>query len=106
MFSVITKGGRVLSMGHNNKNRLSFPFKSENGYSSLSGMHAEYDAIRKLFKFQLKDSTIMVFGFNRKSNNPILSKPCKACMNAIKEVGIKKIIYFDKQGKKYIEKIK
>ncbi len=106
MVAIITKGGRVLSIGHNNKYRLSFPFKKENGYSSLSGQHAEMDAIRKVYSSRLKGTTITVLGVNSRSNNQVMSRPCNACSNAIKEVGIKRIIYFDKAGKKYIEKIK
>ena len=106
MLAVITKNGRVLSIGHNNKNRLSFNFKQKNGYSDLSGIHAEVDSIRKCFKSQLKGATITVIGINSRSNNQVMSRPCNACLNAIKEVGIKRIIYFDKAGKKYIEKIK
>jgi len=105
MLAIITKNGRTLSIGHNNKNRLAFPFKKINGYSSLSGIHAELDAIRKCFKSQLKGATITVIGINTRSWNQVLSKPCEYCMNAIKEVGIKKIIYFDKTGKKYTEKV-
>ena len=106
MIAIITKNGRVLSIGHNDKNRLSFPFKHKNGYSDLSGIHAEVDSIRKCFKSQLKGATITVIGINTRSGNMVLSKPCISCMNAIKEVGIKRIIYFDKDGKKYIERIK
>ncbi len=106
MISIITKNGRVLSIGHNNKNRLSFPYKTENKYPSLSGIHAEMDSIRKCFKSQLKGATITIIGINTRSWNQVMSKPCEACMNAIKEVGIKRIIYFDKDEKKYIEKVK
>ena len=106
MIAIITKGGRVFSIGHNNKYRLSFPFKKENGYSSLSGQHAEMDAIRKVYSSQLKGTTITVLGVNSRSNNQVMSRPCNACLNAIKEVRIKRIIYFDKEGKKYIERIK
>ncbi len=31
MIAIITKNGRTLSIGHNNKNRLSFPYKNKNG---------------------------------------------------------------------------
>lgn len=106
MIAIITKNGRVLSIGHNSKYRLSFPFKKENGYSELSGMHSEMDAIRKVYSSLLKGATITVLGINSRSNNQVMSKPCNACINAIKAVGIKKIIYFGKDGKKYIEKVK
>lgn len=106
MMAIITKNGRVLSIGHNNKNRLSFPFKKENGYSELSGQHAEMDAIRKVYSSLLKGATITVLGINSRSNNQVMSRPCSGCFNAIKTVRIKEIIYFDKDGKKYIEKVK
>lgn len=106
MLAVITKNGRTLSIGHNNKNRLSFPHKTKNGYSSLSGQHAEMDAIRKVYSSLLKGATITILGINSRSNNQVMSRPCNGCLNAIKAVGIKKIIYFGKDGKKYIGKVK
>ena len=32
MFAMITKGGRLLAVGHNRKDRLAFPFKKINKY--------------------------------------------------------------------------
>lgn len=106
MIAIITKNGRTLAIGHNNKNRLAFPFKKVNGYSTLSGIHAEMDAIRKVYSSQLKGATITILGINSRSNNLIMSKPCPACLRAIKEVGIKKVVFFDKEEKKYIERVK
>lgn len=106
MLSIITKNGKILSTGFNNKNRLSFPHKNKNGYSELSGIHSEIDGINKVYSSLLKGATITVLGINTKSNNQVMSRPCLACLNAIKTVGIKRIVYFDKEGKKYIERVK
>lgn len=105
MFAAIVVGGNRLSVGTNNINRQSFPYKDANGYRALAGIHAEMDAIRKCRKKVLQGSTIVVWGFNTKSKNVVKSRPCKACMNAILAVGIKKVLWFTKQNEKIVEKV-
>ena len=105
MAAAIIKGGNIISIGNNKYNRLSYPYKQMNGYSKLSGLHAELDAIKKCSKSSLLGATIVITGVT-KAGNRILTKPCPACRNAIRAVGIKKIIYFDKSGQKHIERIK
>jgi len=104
MTAWIVKGGCVLSIGHNNYNRLLYPYKKKNGYNESAGIHAEMSAIKKISKISLKDSTIIINGVT-KAGNKIFTKPCQSCMKAIKAVGIKKVIYFDQFGNKYVEKI-
>lgn len=105
MFAAIVIGGNRVAVGANNGIRQSFPYKRINGYREFAGIHAEMDVIRKCSKKTLKNSTIVVWGFNTKSKNQVKSKPCQACINAISAVGIKKIVWFMKNGEKIIEKV-
>jgi deoxycytidylate deaminase len=105
MIAIIKKGGNIISIGINDYFRLAYPFKDVNNYSKYSGLHAELDAINKCTKEQLKGSTIIVYGLSRTGKLPLSSRPCKSCYNAIKSVGIKKMIYYNKEGKEIRENV-
>lgn len=104
MVAMISKGGNILSTGINKVDRKKFPFKIRNQYPHYAGLHAEMNAINKCTKNQLSNASIIIIGISS-AGNLLKSKPCKACMNAIKAVGIKKVTYFDKTGQKFVEKL-
>jgi tRNA(Arg) A34 adenosine deaminase TadA len=93
MISIIFKGNSILAIGENNYDRKQYPFKWKNKYKSYSGLHSELDAINKCNKHQLKGATIAIYGL-RRINMVTSTFPCASCLNAIKDVGIKKIIYW------------
>lgn len=91
--AVITKGGRVLAVGHN----------QVRGYKSCptdrvwkNSLHAEQDAILKLLNKKklasLIGSTLHVSRI-KKNGEPGLACPCKTCQLLIDAVGIK-VVYF------------
>lgn len=88
--AVIVKGGRILSTGFNSL-RPSSLLKTHT-------LHAEAAAILKLLKerrlHDLAGSEIYVTRFTR-GGAVACSKPCSACMDLIKAVGIKRIHYID-----------
>jgi tRNA(Arg) A34 adenosine deaminase TadA len=94
MISMIVKGGNILAIGENDYDRKSYPFKTVNRYKSYNGLHSELAAINQCTAEQLKGSTIVVYGL-RRVNAPYSTKPCPSCINAIKAVGIKKIVYYE-----------
>jgi tRNA(Arg) A34 adenosine deaminase TadA len=102
MISIIFKGNCILSIGENNYDRKQYPFKGKNKYKPYNGLHSELDAINKCNKDQLKGSTIAVYGL-RRINAPYSTKPCPCCLNAIKDVGIKKIIYWENNQQQIIK---
>jgi tRNA(Arg) A34 adenosine deaminase TadA len=99
MIALIIKGGSLLALAENNYQRLSYPFKKRNCYRHTSGLHSELAVINKCTASQLKGSTIVIYGLGG-LHPPRSSKPCSACMKAIKSVGIKKIIYFENEIQK------
>lgn len=86
--AVVVKGNRVLSTGFN-KDKT-----HPASWHYFKSTHAEFDAIRKVPREQLKDTTIYVFRAT-KDGSPALSRPCPTCFEMIKAFGIKKICYTD-----------
>jgi deoxycytidylate deaminase len=94
MISIILKGGSILAIGENDYERKSYAFKNKNGYKQYQGLHSELAAINKCTKEQLKGSTIIIYGLGGEQV-PYSTKPCEHCLHAIKDVGIKTIIYYE-----------
>lgn len=89
--AVIVKKNRVISIGYN-KPHKTHP-KSNTKFKTI---HAEFDAILGCEKDDLRGATIYVL---RDANAGInLARPCACCMELIKMVGIKKVIYTTLEG--------
>lgn len=86
--SIIIRQGRVISWGINSlRNHPSVCSDPK----AQAGRHAEREAIRKA-NTNLEGSTLYVARTNREGQ-PLNSKPCKACAEAIKKAGIKKVVW-------------
>ena len=59
--------------------------------------HAEMDALIKAKRQNLQDASIYVYRENKK-NELAMCRPCKACMAALTDAGIKKIFYTTEYG--------
>lgn len=91
--AVIVKHGSVLATGYNKVgHRDAFPVYA------WPSIHAEKAAILKLLKKkrmeQLADSKIYVIRV-MKGGKLGTSKPCEKCMDLIRAVGIKSVVFFD-----------
>lgn len=91
--AVITKGGRVLSVGINTNKAgcLIDPLYE------MKGVHAELNALCRLSEKQIRGSTLYVAGWS-KANNLILSKPCPKCQEYIKKFDLKAVYYATPNG--------
>jgi deoxycytidylate deaminase len=89
--AVIVKSNRVLSIGVN-KFRNHPDIIPEPLIKKVCSVHAEMDALNKIK--DAKNATIYVARINR-FGNPMLSRPCNNCYYAIREAGIKHIVYTD-----------
>jgi len=85
---------RILSIGTNRYDRLSFPYKRYNGFGPMQGLHAEMDALLRL-KHGPKGLTMIVFGTTRSGTILQTTKPCRQCMVSIRIVGITTIIFLE-----------
>lgn len=107
-FSFICSGNKILSIGLNNSKthpiNLKFDYRNRqrDRISELVGTHSEINAVLKIGEKNCIGKTIINTRINR--NNQIdLSKPCNGCMDMIKKLGFKKVIYSNK--KKSFDKI-
>jgi len=92
--AILKRSGRVVKIGENtDKTHPRFKRQYEDG-TWASHMHAEMNVLR----FARPGDTIEVMRFKKCDNTPSMAKPCKWCMTAIKEAGIKKIKYTNWRG--------
>jgi deoxycytidylate deaminase len=78
----VVKGGRVLGIGYNRYGSTK---------STPWSRHAEMTAI--LSAGDCKGAVIYVYRGHGKTGEPMLAKPCRACEEAIRLAGIKRVIY-------------
>lgn len=87
--AVLTAGGRVLSVGINTNRNDPLII----GEAQLkNSIHAEVAALRAWGGTGLKNATIYVARLG-KAGDPVYSKPCENCQKALKDAGVKKVIY-------------
>jgi deoxycytidylate deaminase len=91
--AVISKGNRILSVGHN---QIRGYRKCPTDRVWKDSLHAEQDAILKLLNkgklSSLIGSTLYV-SRRKKNGDPAIAKPCPKCQSLILAVGIKKVVY-------------
>ena len=90
--AVVVKSGSVLSIGLN-KWRNDAALADElfqNGVSKHVSVHAEIDALARVKN--PAGAVLYVARVNR-AGEPVISKPCINCSEAIKKAGISKVIY-------------
>ncbi len=82
--AAITKNGKVLGLGFNKRgsSRLS---------RAIYSRHAEISAI--IAAGDCRGATIHVYRAHGKTGEPLLSKPCVDCAEAIEIAGIRRVIY-------------
>lgn len=99
--AIIFKGKRILSVGHNQIGR------GTNKCSTLwsGSLHAEQAAILPLLKdpSKLKGASLLVTRLKSKGLLG-LAKPCEMCMDLIRIMGIKEVLYTTNEG--FLERIK
>lgn len=87
--SVIVKGGRVISTGINKERNHPKIVSSEHIKTDCS-VHAEIDALKKAK--DVNGATIYIARVNKRGEARD-SKPCSRCYVALRNNGIKKVIY-------------
>lgn len=105
--AAIVVGKSIISVGANDKDR-SHPLQKKynafrfNDDKCKHSIHAEIDAITKA-KNQIDDfSDAKLFVYRlQKNGNLGIARPCKGCMEAIKDFGIKEIYYSTNEGLAY-----
>ena len=97
MSAIITKGGRVISIGFN---RAPSGYLKSKLFCDFHGVHAEVDAILNCSdKEDLKGAEMYVVGRRPRTGALILSRPCELCQKYVENCGLKAIYYHDSDGK-------
>lgn len=99
-------GNKLIKIGQNNYTKLHRSHKlgnyksfKNNSSNYIAGIHAEIDAAIRLGETDCSDYKFINIRIDNNGNSAI-SKPCKNCERILRELNVKRIIYFD--GKKYI----
>lgn len=115
---VITYKNKIIGAGHNSNkshpmqrkyNRRYRKFNCTKGQYIHDAVHAEIAAINSISYttgIQVDFSKAKVFVYricNGKELGYGNARPCAACMNAIRELGIKNVYYTDDDGLNYLE---
>lgn len=101
--AVIVKKNKIISFGTNlnkthPKQKEYNEFQEKNFDFMHHYMHAEFNALNKIpNNIDLTDAIIYVFKI-KKNNLPSNSRPCNACIKAMFERGITKMVYTTNQG--------
>lgn len=104
--SVIVKNKDIISVGQNmlKTHPAQFRYNKRLPYDMpVSHVHAEINTISKARPDLLCGSTMYIFRRDR-NGNIAMCRPCNACMQAIRDAGIKDIYYSTSFGYNY-EKI-
>jgi deoxycytidylate deaminase len=78
--TIILRGGKVVSYGYNHDD-----------------IHAEQNALSKLWPNKRKGTTVLNFRIGRRGNL-LNSKPCEFCLELIRKSKVAKIIYSTENG--------
>jgi tRNA(Arg) A34 adenosine deaminase TadA len=94
--AVLIRGGSVLNISSNSNNHTSFGqrFRLDPGRATH---HAETACILGLDKSITQGSTVYVARINRQGEWK-MSKPCSMCHEAMRFVGVKKVVYTTAPG--------
>jgi deoxycytidylate deaminase len=88
MYSVLVKGGKIISTGANAIGPAAFFLK----YALNRGRHSEVRCLFGLDRRYTKGATIYIAG-ETKHGSVVLSRPCKSCSDMIERMGIKRVVY-------------
>ena len=101
--AVVVMNHRIISSGHNSDSKTHPLQKKYNKYRFTDEgehkQHAELAAILPLIREKVDLSNAVIFTHRVHKNGAFaMSRPCKSCMQLIKDVGIKKICYTTEDG--------
>lgn len=96
--AVAIYGNKVLAIGWNSEKLSPLQAKYNtrtrgfNGHEYRSSIHAEMMVVNKIKYLDVDFSQVRIFVW-RGHKTPMLSKPCKACEKAMRDLGIRKVFY-------------
>lgn len=91
--AVLTKGGKQISIGTNEPTFSRHAALNKRCAPLYASAHAEIVALRGLSKDTTAGTTLYVIRVSSDGEHFMLSAPCEMCMGAIKNAGVRRIIY-------------
>ena len=96
--AVLVKGSSIRNVACNKHRHCSFGKRFRDHNDGDPTLHAELGAILGMDRSITQGSTIYVVRINREGL-PRMSKPCPMCESALKHVGVKRVVYTDRNGR-------
>lgn len=101
MAAILVRGSNIVSIGINRQSPKPFYIKNDVGER---GLHAEVDCLRMVSRKTTRGSTLYIQG-RTAAGNTITSKPCNSCIEHLKRMKIRNIVYTNIHGELVKEKI-
>jgi len=95
--AVLVKGSSIRNVSCNKQRHCSFGTRFRAPDCGDATLHAELGAILGVDRGVTRGSTVYVARINKEGEAKI-SKPCPMCQNAMKHVGVRRVVYTDKDG--------
>jgi tRNA(Arg) A34 adenosine deaminase TadA len=96
--AVLVKGNSVRNMACNKHRHCHFGKRFREANTGTATLHAELGVILGMDRSITQGATVYVARVN-KEGTARMSKPCPMCENAMRHVGIKRVIYTDRNGR-------
>lgn len=110
--AVVVCGKTILSTGYNSNKTRPLQHKYniyrhfQDYQTSIALGHAEINALSRLIGKEIDWERVSIFVYRElKSGEKACSRPCRACLKLIKDLGIKNIYYTDEYGNYCKEKV-
>lgn len=93
--AILVNGSNIVSKGHNkpSKTHRLVYWNHDKDHPEFARMHAEIDALINVSKTISEKCTLYVVRLRKSDNSLAIAKPCDMCMEVIKAMKIKKVIY-------------
>ena len=96
--AVLVRGSSVRNMACNKHRHCHFGKRFREANTGNATLHAELGVILGMDRSVTQGATVYTARVNREGL-PRMSKPCPMCENAMRHVGIKRVVYTDRNGK-------
>ena len=96
--AVLVKGSSIRNVACNKHRHCGFGKRFREYNEGDPTLHAELGVILGMDRSITRGATIYVVRINREGH-PRMSKPCPMCENAMKHVGVKRVVYTNRAGR-------
>ena len=95
--AVLVKGNSVRNVSCNKQRHCNFGKRFREHHTGDATLHAELGAILGMDRTKTQGATVYVARINSDGERR-MSKPCPMCEAAMRHVGVKKVVYTDRDG--------